>query len=928
MRKRTRFSRRHSDALRARDFAVILFGLLSSAFFGFLFWKDLNSATTRNDKIVVAHLQSKQRIVQRKFNDRVVWERIPQNSALYDEDTIRTSSGAEAMISLDDDEGTKLEMRGNSMIQITYSEEGGAQIIVSNGSIQVDSPEGSKPVSVKFSDGSVVEVDGGTQVSVSSGDNMKPGIEVIEGNVRVKSGEKMAVLSSGQSASITDKDGSPSISRKALTVISPPKEMTLLLFDGTQSIVDFSWNAFGAEHDVVIQTSPSRDFRTVDYERVVRSGDGRHVSIEVGPGATYWRVFSDDGSGTPDYSAGRIVSERIAPAELFSPTDGCAFPERTQPPRVDFRWQGNRFAAHYRLVISTSPDLSEIVHSSEHNDAFASVSSLGEGTYYWNVEPYYPANGTGFAGASEIRSFRIEKESETRPPELSSPADGAEIAWKESRTVPLIWKSDIKDAEYNVIVARKRNFSDARFAATTKSKRAEFSADEDGTYWWKVVRHSGDPSVSDSKPESEPRSFTIRKFVPEKTKLLSPADGYSFESVSANDFLWKSSAEDIKNGAVMRISDAAGNKSGECGAGKNLPDDFSLAKGSYTWGIFSADGKEITKPRSFSVMGFLSAPAILIPQDGSELVVEKDRAVAIEWKPVKGADSYSVKLSGAGIKREFDIKEDGSGTMRADVTLPEGIFTAEIRANSKSSESAQARRSSFSAVSFSARRPDEISELSPARGEKIGGLAALRKPTAFRWETGRDSSKTFTFTLDRKTNGGDSEKVETIRTSKKSLSLKRMKSGTYEWKVTGKTASGIALESKSSVFTVLPVPDLPTPVAVTPKNGTVFDGAYFRENRRIEFRWKAVSGATSYTFTLRRKSGKSILSRTLSSTRIEISDLSLFDVGSFEYSVTARQVASDGFVERKSKALEAEFTIKFDLPKQVETKTPGKMYGE
>ena len=87
--------------LRSRllDFFVVIICLLACYYSLSLFWKELNAFTTRTDITEIAEIQYKYKVAQRKFNDRVVWERVQQHSPIYNADTIRTADGALATIS-------------------------------------------------------------------------------------------------------------------------------------------------------------------------------------------------------------------------------------------------------------------------------------------------------------------------------------------------------------------------------------------------------------------------------------------------------------------------------------------------------------------------------------------------------------------------------------------------------------------------------------------------------------------------------------------------------------------------------------------------------------------------------------------------------------------------------------------------------------
>ena len=74
--------------LRASDILLVLLCLSVCATSLWFFWKDLNSSSTRNDIEKIATIHFKRNISQRKFNDRVVWERLQQDSELYNNDVL------------------------------------------------------------------------------------------------------------------------------------------------------------------------------------------------------------------------------------------------------------------------------------------------------------------------------------------------------------------------------------------------------------------------------------------------------------------------------------------------------------------------------------------------------------------------------------------------------------------------------------------------------------------------------------------------------------------------------------------------------------------------------------------------------------------------------------------------------------------------
>ena len=109
MRKKTKFK---SPVL---DTFVVLLCLSVAGYFSYTFWKDLNSTAMRSDKEKIAIITFKNRIAQRKFDDRVVWERIDKSTPLYNGDLVRTADLAEAVITFND--GSEVNIYENTMIQ-------------------------------------------------------------------------------------------------------------------------------------------------------------------------------------------------------------------------------------------------------------------------------------------------------------------------------------------------------------------------------------------------------------------------------------------------------------------------------------------------------------------------------------------------------------------------------------------------------------------------------------------------------------------------------------------------------------------------------------------------------------------------------------------------------------------------------------------
>ena len=168
---------------------------------------------------------------------------------------------------------------------------------------------------------------------------------------------------------------------------------------------------------------------------------------------------------------------------------------------------------------------------------------------------------------------------------------------------------------------------------------------------------------------------------------------------------------------------------------------------------------------------------------------------------------------------------------------------------------------------------------------------------------------------------------------KNQVNLNRLTEGRYRWNVSASGEKGMVLDSSSETFVIKPVPLLEAAALVEPSKNFKMDAAYLKNHRNITFKWKRVAGATDYDFAIYQLLANGTYKRVYAQSRVKqtelrIKDLSIFDVGNFEWRVTAYSHAKDGYEEQKSNAASARFKIDFGLPSKVKTGDPGTMYGE
>ena len=928
MQKRTRFKSPLRDAL------VILCCVGTAVFFTWLFWRDLNRSSSRSDKESIATITFKNKIAQRKYEDRVVWERVNQNSPLYDGDIIRTADLSSAIIHFKD--GTALDLSENTMVQIYYSESG-IQVSVGGGDIQVDSSSNSK-VALKLDDGSTVNVDAGASLAAKTDASGSKSLEVKSGSAKITTeGGSLAEIASGESVNVEKGGG---ITKKPLTITSVPKELRLLNIKHELIPVKLEWKkADNSAAKVVVQTSRTKDFAKLLSERKYSTSS---AELKLDDGVVYWRAFSEDAKEMA--VDGKITVEKIDRVVPQTPAEGGEYRYRTSLPRVSFRWSGNNYADHYRFVVSSTPDMRGNPVEMEVQDTFVTLDSLAAGNYYWQVTPYYTLNNVGYEGASKVRGFTVVKSEQIRAPELSVPAARTQLTYRTVPSVTFAWKSELKNASYTVLMAKDEKFENVVFKKELNDMRItqEFdgNAVKDGTYYWKVVRKSSDPD--DITPESAVRSFTLAKYVPQENKLLYPPENFSAEQakLAAIQFMWKL-GDEYKAGdtrSVFQISKKSDFSSvaKESELSVTSSSNVILDEGKYWWrvGAKLPDGtlEGFTAPRAFTVLRTLDVPRYVSPAEGASLISYNNSPVAISWRNVGGADCYNVRVYNE--KGDVVAQNPAVKGVRTSFVLPPAKYTCRIQAVALESEVSAQRASALNSVSFSVREPVPVAQTVPLAAAKVDGLSALRKPVVFSWKSRTDKAVFYEFVLSKKQADGTSRVVERYSTgTRETTSVPRLTEGTYTWQIVASTADGFPINSMLREFTVGPVELLPNVNLVAPANKFVMDSTYLRRNRTIVFNWNEVEGATEYYFALYRKgSGKTLVpvmnQHGVKGTSVQLKNLAMLDVGEFVWNVTAFRYAKDGYEEQHSRVATSEFKISFDEPGKIQTIKPGRMYGE
>ncbi len=932
--------------LQVSDVVIILICLsvcLTSLWF---FWKDLNSSSTRNDLTDIATIYFKRNVAQRKFSDRVVWERLQQNSPLYNFDTIRTADGAIAVIEFHD--YTKIELTDNTMLQISLREDGSLNVAVGGGNITVDTTATSNKSSVNLSmqDGSVVKLDSGSKLSATSGADISSSITVQAGNAMVANamGESQT-LTGGESVSIEENG---QIQKQKVTVTSVSKNLKVFKIDEKTEPVRIEWNTVeqaGENTKVRVEISTDKDFNQI-VETYTAEGSSS-IEIEPSEERIYWRVFAEDEEEKA--VAGRIQVVDVADTVLNSPINNSVFKYRKNYPSILFSWTDSDYADYYRIEVSSTADFSQKIIQEDVNQNSFITSSLGKGNYFWRVTPYYSTNSLGFISPSETYGLVIEENEKITPPSLMAPANGAKITLGEAaQNVVFAWKSDVKKAAYNVQISSSENFENILYQWSTNQvssiQNFSISSLPAGSYFWRVTRNSED---DDGEVSSTAGRFNIVKYIPGENRLVYPPDNYLVEknSLSKLSFNWKIANEykEVQKASVIQIAQNADftQITKEIETNETQISNLKLDKGDYYWrvAVKTADGVSgYSASRSFTVLDELGKTKFITPAASSKNVIGENANVLISWSKVENADYYKCLVTDAEGKSVYKSDRLAENSVRVSLkTSPDKTkytsYKVSVTPYSDETDFISAREGESETITFEVRNPNPVKLVSPLNDTSFDGLTALRTPVKLSFQNG-DSPVRTTVILQKQNANGTWKTVESFVNPGNTVELARLTEGRYQWTVNASNAQGLPLDAKEyGTFIVKAVPLLASANLNSPEHNKKIDSAYLRKNRNITFNWDKVNGATDYEFVLYQVlsdgSYKNIYSQSmLKTTEVKIKDLSIFDLGTFEWRVTAYARAKDGYLEQKGTISSSRFTIEFALPKKVETIKPGTMYGD
>ena len=923
---------------------VCFFGIAINSF---LFYGSFFRALTKLNEEPIATITFKYKTAQRKFLEKVVWDRLRENSPVYDGDTIHTSNLAEATIHFID--GNIMELSENTMAQVFLSKDKSLRAELAGGVAVVDS-SGSEHGMTLSSGGTETVLAAGTSVSAKttpvksvmefmerigkkSSASAESGqeeiaLQVLKGNATVRS-ENKGEISIGEGEGIVvsrEEELKPSF-----IVTEPAVNAKLLYHTEGEAKVPFKWNLSNVSEGsgIKISVSPEKNFSEIIAETTVENSS--QTELNLGAGNYYWKASMAGGKDGTDVSETQEISGRIKVIQslspsLIAPVSGFEYTYRTKMPAVRLIWTESPLASAYKIEISKNADFSSTELELRSSLTSSIISTLQDGTYYWRVTPFYSVNKEGFTTPSNTGSFAIVQKGSLNSPEIYVPADNAFVNIEQgAKNSYFSWRQETEAAKYSIVIADNPELSHPKLNEETSDNYITFNAARrnftEGKWYWAVGYVDGEGNTS---PPSEVRSFYAMNGEPEQ-HTIEPVDGYSSSESLVRDtkFTWKrnltetfkseiqfSTTEDFTN--IVYRSEIAPNS--------NSIGGLTFSTGTYYWRLKSvSDINEITMltpPKKFRVLENFPAPVMLAPLE--KAVTRENRPYEFKWEEIPEADFYKF-----AIFNEADgtlMYEDNVWGTSVELDMFKGrdfieksYYRWQVQAQANAVPGISTRRTGklaedvFYLVKL---RPVEVEF--PAKNARIDGAEAIINPITARWSS-VDNLARSQFVL-RRTNVSPSEVVLKVPTDKEMRNgtvnapfevlldvADGLRAGTYEIVIYAETLDGIDVSNSEAKnrgrFTIKEVEPLPAASNLVAKPA-LFNADYLRmpqNPKSITLSWDKVSAATDYYVTIRTKAGKVLLRKNVTNgtsyaiefTKLSPEDKAVFSNGTFNWRVEA-----------------------------------------
>jgi len=393
------------------DILVTVFFLFIAAVSLYLFRIDLLQTIDAYDEEPAGTIIIRKNIVQRCHEDRVLWDRLFEDSPVYSGDLIRAADLSAATVDIDDNH---INLNENTLIRIQHDSKTAEpfKIELKEGNLSVNSGTGSAGIILNLLGRQVQAVPGTVLNAGVNEEGMI--IQVNEGAATFVEDGQIRELTGG---SMIAQDTSGKYRTIPMAVVTRPGPNARYLNNtGEPLIINFAWNSMNLDDsettrlEIAADKSFSRDLRV--FESV-----GNTAQADLNAGLWYWRLVW----GKTTLNTGQVTVTDASGPELLSPADNCIIRYQRDMPQLRFQWSEKPGASYYILEIGITPDLTEPLINKQPATASFIQPVPEPGIWYWRVKPVFSSAYEGSALCSSTASFRIEQTNDPLAPVLELP---------------------------------------------------------------------------------------------------------------------------------------------------------------------------------------------------------------------------------------------------------------------------------------------------------------------------------------------------------------------------------------------------------------------------------------------------------------------------------------------------------------------------
>ena len=526
--------KKRNTLFKKSDKIVILICSLGIAFSLIGYFRDVYKTNLRTGEKPIARLTDRNKSVQRRFRDRLVWDIIRENTPLYVGDFVRTTASAEAEITFDS--GTVINMSHNSLIEI-LPESDIANLKITSGTVSIKTPEKitlkAGHETLEISEDSIVSMniqpellpqtdeavtplvlsDGTLDNPATAAQNRHISVSVERGMVRQSKSDGSIIELNAGSQIVMDSEGHQ-LKQPAIIMISPKTSQKVIKNDNETATLLFSWKSLNYEKDTLTKIELSYDKDGI-YPYQNQIVDAEETTFTLPNRTIYWKAYPVTKDGNDEIykeSAlqGSISVFSITPIKKLQPVSNVGFTYKAAQNGIQFSWTQDDLARGYELQIADNIEMTDPVISYTTAKTTAKIDEIEYGTWYWQIIPIYDDSIQASPVLNTVSNFTVQKPVSLKPVITYKPEDNY-VAYTANGRQPILfnWAASSGAVSYTLKIADnprlKNPVAEVNCSQTYYSLNTNQFNITEGKYWyWAITFTDKDGNVA---PYTEVKAF-------------------------------------------------------------------------------------------------------------------------------------------------------------------------------------------------------------------------------------------------------------------------------------------------------------------------------------------------------------------------------------------------------------------------------------